>query len=91
MVKVKDILSDECREETFDGIMACVGHHSYPYTPTYPNMDLFHGKILHSHSYKTFTGFEEQNILIVGAGNSGSDIATEVSNVAKKVIFIEPN
>lgn len=87
LVKVKDISSNECREEIFDGIIACVGHHNYAYTPSYPNMDMFPGKIMHSHGYKTFTGMEDKTVLVIGAGNSGCDIATELSNVAKKVFL----
>lgn len=67
--------------------MACVGHHAYPFTPAYTNMDLFHGKITHSHGYKTFSGMEEKSVLIIGAGNSGGDIAVDISCVAKKVIL----
>lgn len=84
-MKIRDVSTNECREEIFDGVMACVGHHAYPFTPSYPNMDLFHGKVLHSHGYKTFTGMEDKTVLVVGAGNSGGDIAVDISGVAKKV------
>ncbi|XP_054708852.1 flavin-containing monooxygenase 5-like [Uloborus diversus] len=85
LVKIRDLHSDENREEAFDGVMACVGHHAYPMSPSYPNMDVYAGQIIHSHSYKTFTGFEDKTVLVIGAGNSGADIAAELSNVAKKV------
>ncbi|XP_035207130.1 flavin-containing monooxygenase 5-like isoform X1 [Stegodyphus dumicola] len=85
VVKIRDLHTNESREETFDGVMACIGHHAYPYTPSYSNMDLFSGRIMHSHTYKTFTGMEDKSVLVVGAGNSGADIAAEISNVAKKV------
>ncbi len=37
---------------------------------------------IHSSDYRNPTGLEGQNVLIVGFGNSGAEIATEVSKVA---------
>ncbi|GFQ67662.1 dimethylaniline monooxygenase 5, partial [Trichonephila clavata] len=85
LVKVRDIHSDETAEEIFDGVMVCIGHHGHPFIPTYPNLDLFDGKTLHSVEYKSSTGMESQRVLVIGAGNSGCDIATELSTVAQKV------
>ncbi|XP_055930613.1 flavin-containing monooxygenase 5-like [Argiope bruennichi] len=85
LVKVRNLRSDETREEIFDGVMVCTGHHGYPYTPSYPNLDLFTGQILHSSNYKSTSGMENLRVLVVGAGNSGCDIAAELANVAKKV------
>ncbi|KAF8790871.1 Dimethylaniline monooxygenase like protein [Argiope bruennichi] len=87
LVKVRNLRSDETREEIFDGVMVCTGHHGYPYTPSYPNLDLFTGQILHSSNYKSTSGMENLRVLVVGAGNSGCDIAAELANVAKKNMF----
>lgn len=44
---------------------------------------VFLGKIIHSHSYKKPSGFEDLNVVIVGIGNSGGDAAVELSTVTK--------
>ncbi|GIY63238.1 flavin-containing monooxygenase 5 [Caerostris extrusa] len=80
LVKVRNTRTDESREEIFDGLMVCNGHHGYHYTPTYPNLALYSGKNLHSSRYKSNLGMEGRRVLIIGAGNSGVDIAAELAN-----------
>ncbi|ETN69633.1 Flavin-binding monooxygenase-like protein [Necator americanus] len=73
--------------------MVCVGHHVYPYMPTIDGSDLFKGTFSHSHDYKAhdFTKFIDRNVLVVGLGNSGGDIACELARVAKQVtLFWDP-
>lgn len=45
----------------------------------------FKGTVLHSHSYKDSRGYEDKRVVVVGIGNSGGDIAVELSRVAEKV------
>jgi len=74
-------------EEHFEAgaVMVCNGHHSHPNMPTYSGLSQFQGRVMHSHSYKDFRGFEDKKILVVGIGNSGGDIAVELSRVSSKV------
>ena len=58
-------------EEVFDGVMVCSGHHWKKRFPTFPGMDVFKGRQMHSHSYKDFKGFEDLKVVVVGVGNSG--------------------
>lgn len=50
----------------FDGVMVCTGHLWQPRVPTYPGIDNFKGRILHSHSYKNPKGFEGKTVLVIG-------------------------
>ncbi len=36
------------------------------------------GEIIHSQSFKSATGFENRKAVVVGLGNSGSDVAVEL-------------
>nr|CRZ25150.1 BMA-FMO-4 [Brugia malayi] len=72
-------------KKLFDYVMICTGHHSLPQYPQIPGSEKFKGRILHSHKYRDYQGFEEKNIFIVGIGNSALDIAAELSGVAKTV------
>ena len=76
--------SDE-NVESFDAVMVCTGHHWQPSWPAFKGMELFDGPQIHSHSYKDFKGYEGKTVLIVGIGNSGGDIAVELSRHAKQV------
>ncbi|CAD5234566.1 unnamed protein product [Bursaphelenchus xylophilus] len=85
-VKYEIMETGEILEETFDGVMICTGHHSIPYfPPPFPGQENFRGEIIHSKSYRTCKRFEDKVVVIVGIGNSGGDIAVELSKVAKKV------
>ena len=70
------------REERFDVLFVCSGHHFDPAIPTYPGN--FTGEILHSHSYKRAETFAGKRVLVVGGGNSACDIAVDLSRVAAR-------
>lgn len=75
----------EIVEDIFDGVMVCTGHHGTVLMPTFPGQEKFRGKIMHTHSLKDGQAFADQNVIVVGVGNSGGDAAVEVSYVAKQV------
>lgn len=64
-------------EQVFDYLLVANGHHSDPLMPTYPGT--FNGEILHAHYYKKAAQFKGKKVLVVGGGNSGCDIAVEIS------------
>jgi dimethylaniline monooxygenase (N-oxide forming) len=65
--------------------MVCNGHLHQPIKPTFTGLDNFNGKVLHTHEYKDFRGFEKKRILVVGIGNSASDVACELSRHVEHV------
>ena len=69
--------------ETVDHLIVCSGHHREPLLPEYPGT--FSGAVLHSREYKRPEPFEGRRVLVVGGGNSGCDIAVDVSRVAASV------
>jgi len=56
---------------------------SEPNIPTFKGH--FDGEIIHSAQYKTAAVFEGKRVLVVGAGNSGCDIAVDAVHRAAKV------
>ncbi len=76
------VTTDKGETSDFDYIMVCNGHH---WNPRYPNYEgKFEGEMLHSHFYKKAEPFRGKRVLVIGAGNSGCDVAVEVSRVAEK-------
>ena len=71
--------------ETFDAVLVCTGHHADKNIPHFQGQESFTGKMIHSHDYKDQRGYEDQNIVVVGIGNSGVDIAVELGRVGKQV------
>ncbi|KAL6732905.1 hypothetical protein Aduo_003614 [Ancylostoma duodenale] len=74
------------QSDRFDAVLLCIGHHKIPHWPEkWPGQDEFKGRILHSHDYKEPTGFDDKRVVAVGIGNSGADVAVELSRVAEQV------
>ncbi|MBI3542391.1 MAG: NAD(P)/FAD-dependent oxidoreductase [Deltaproteobacteria bacterium] len=65
-------------ERTYRGVVVANGHHWDKRIPTYPGE--FTGKTLHSKDYKRPVDFAGSRVLVVGAGNSGCDIAVEAAS-----------
>ncbi|CAH3021974.1 unnamed protein product [Porites evermanni] len=81
--------SGEDKVEVYDAVMLCVGHHSEPSwpNPKFRGQDEFAGIKIHSHSYKDFKPFENKKVLVLGIGNSGGDIAVELSRHSSQVFL----
>ncbi|XP_059531708.1 flavin-containing monooxygenase 2 isoform X2 [Myotis daubentonii] len=73
----------------FDAIMVCSGHHILPRIPleSFPGIERFKGQYFHSRQYKNPDGFEGKQVLVIGIGNSASDIAVELSKKASQVFI----
>lgn len=68
-------------ERSYDALIVANGHHWKPRYPEYEGS--FNGEIIHSHHYRTPTDpvdTQGKRVLVVGMGNSGLDIASELSN-----------
>lgn len=55
-----------------------------------PGIEKFKGSYLHSREYKEPEKFRGKKVLVIGLGNSGCDIAVELSTVASQVWRPEP-
>ncbi|KAH0506678.1 Dimethylaniline monooxygenase [N-oxide-forming] 1 [Microtus ochrogaster] len=75
----------------FDAIMVCTGHFMSPRLPleSFPGIHKFKGQILHSQEYKIPDAFQDKRIVVVGLGNSGADIAVELSRIAAQKLMAE--
>ena len=70
--------------EAFDVLMVANGHHWNPKFPEYQGK--FEGKYMHSHDFKGVNeDWRGKNVLIIGAGNSGCDVAVKLARIAGKV------
>jgi len=49
-----------------------------------PATGSFHGEIMHSVAYKSVRQLEGKSVLVIGAGNSGCDIACDAAKMARK-------
>ncbi|NP_944592.1 dimethylaniline monooxygenase [N-oxide-forming] 5 [Danio rerio] len=74
-------------KQVFDAVMVCTGHHCHPHLPLkdFPGIDTFKGRFFHSRDYKNPEDWRGKRVVVIGIGNSGGDIAVELSRMAKQV------
>lgn len=60
-------------------VVIATGQHAVPAVPDWPGRDTYRGRLIHSSEYRTGRVFDGQRVLVVGAGNSGAEIAAEVA------------
>lgn len=77
-----DVTLDNGQARRYGGVIIANGHNWDPKYPDYPGV--FNGLTLHSADYKTTDVLRDKRVLVVGAGNSGCDIAVEAAQNAAK-------
>lgn len=82
------VTTDQGCVETYDALIVANGHHWDPRTPDYPGE--FDGTLIHSHAYNDPfdpVDMRGKRVVVVGMGNSGLDIASELSQkfIAEKL------
>ncbi len=87
--------------ETSDGdvlarsVVVATGEYGRPLLPVIPHSDAFAGTLIHSARYRTGRAYAGKRVLVVGLGNTGAEIATDLveqgaSRVAVSVRAIPP-
>jgi cation diffusion facilitator CzcD-associated flavoprotein CzcO len=71
------VLTSRGDEGVFDGVLVANGHLWDAYVPDIPGE--FTGQQLHSSEYNNVKDLEGGRVLVVGAGNSGCDLAVDVA------------
>jgi dimethylaniline monooxygenase (N-oxide forming) len=70
---------------TCRAVLVANGHHSHPRVPALPGA--FDGTVFHSSAYRNPTVFADRDVLVVGVGNSGMDIACDAAKLARRVLL----
>ncbi|MFC0316285.1 flavin-containing monooxygenase [Gordonia phosphorivorans] len=68
---------------TYRYVLLGPGHHSIPQIPEFAGD--FSGETMHAHEYHEQSVFEGKDVLVIGVGNSGMDIACEAIKTANSV------
>lgn len=83
MVTVRDLADDSVSANLYRAVIVTNGHHWAPNLPATEGP--FAGEILHAQQYRSPEAFIGKDVVVVGAGNTGVDIASELSWHAKSV------
>lgn len=74
-------------ERNYRGVIYAGGHEWTAFVPDVPGLDTFDGRVIHSRDYRALEEFRDKRVLVVGAGNSGVDIASDAAAVAEKAFL----
>ena len=70
-----EISQGSVRAET---VIVATGYNGAPFVPDWPGREAFAGELLHSSQYVNPAPFQGRDVLVVGAGNSGAEIAHDL-------------
>uniref|UniRef100_A0A5B7B4D4 Flavin-containing monooxygenase n=1 Tax=Davidia involucrata TaxID=16924 RepID=A0A5B7B4D4_DAVIN len=79
-VKVRNVSSDEIEEYLGRFLVVATGESSDAFIPEVEGLSTFMGEAIHSTQYKSGLKYSGKNVLVVGSGNSGMEIALDLSN-----------
>ena len=63
-----------------ESVVVATGYNGAPYVPDWPGRDGFSGELVHSSAYRNPAPYRGRHVLVVGAGNSGAEIAHDVAD-----------
>jgi putative flavoprotein involved in K+ transport len=61
-------------------VILATGNYNAPSIPSWPGLGRFGGGIVHSGNFTNAWPYRGRDVLVVGAGNSGADIAVQLAN-----------
>jgi putative flavoprotein involved in K+ transport len=59
-------------------VVVATGYNHTPYMPEYPGRDGFEGELLHASQYRNAEPYRGRDVLVVGSGNTGAEIAVDL-------------
>jgi indole-3-pyruvate monooxygenase len=72
-------VTTEAAEFESSSLVVATGNARVPFIPEWPGLEAFAGPVLHSSAYLNGTQFRGQRVLVVGFGNSGGEIAIDLT------------
>ncbi|MBA2807020.1 NAD(P)/FAD-dependent oxidoreductase [Streptomyces sp. KM273126] len=66
------------RELTGSAVVVATGYNHTPHLPDWPGRDDYSGELLHAGEYRNAAPFAGRDVLVVGVGNTGAEIAVDL-------------
>lgn len=65
-------------ELTTPYVVVATGFNNTPFVPDWPGREGFEGELIHSKSYRSAEAYRGRDVLVVGTGNTGAEIALDL-------------
>ena len=69
-------------------VVVATGQYREPVVPCWPERERFAGRLIHSSGYANGESFVRCRVLVVGAGNSGAEIATDLADTGAAFVAV---
>jgi putative flavoprotein involved in K+ transport len=69
-------------------IVVATGHAHTPFVPDWPGREAYSGELRHAREYRNPGPFAGLDVLVVGVGNSGAEIATDLGEGGARKVWI---
>lgn len=83
-VKARNLSTDEVEVYSGKFLVVATGETCDAFVPVVQGLSSFPGEVIHSTRYKNGEKYKDKSVLVVGAGNSGMEIAFDLSNYGAK-------
>ncbi|XP_031623997.1 senecionine N-oxygenase-like [Contarinia nasturtii] len=87
-VIVKDFVNDKFETIMCDAVFVCNGPHAKSHIPEIPGASEFKGRIMHSRDFRTPEKFHDENVLVIGSGDSALDIIQLLRKTASRITVV---
>ncbi|GHJ39850.1 NAD(P)/FAD-dependent oxidoreductase [Streptomyces sp. TS71-3] len=67
------------RELVASAVVVAAGYNHTPKLPRWPGLDAWQGTLLHARAYRNAAPFAGKDVLVVGVGNTGAEIAVDLA------------
>jgi putative flavoprotein involved in K+ transport len=71
-----------------DRVVVATGYNREPRMPAWPGMERFTGELVHSSRYRNPAPYVGKDVLVVGTGNSGAEIAVDLVEGGARAVAI---
>jgi cation diffusion facilitator CzcD-associated flavoprotein CzcO len=69
-------------------VVLCTGNYCTPMIPAWPGLKDFAGELVHSDEFTDALPYRDRDVLVVGAGNSGADIAVQLADIGAHRVWL---
>lgn len=69
-------------------VVVATGQYRVPFLPSWPARESFAGQLIHSSDYRTGRVWASKRALVIGVGNSGAEIATDLADAGASFVAI---
>jgi putative flavoprotein involved in K+ transport len=72
------LVESDCGTWRCRAVVIATGHYNVPVLPNWPGHETYSGSLVHSVDYRNGRGYVGKHVLVIGSGNSGTEIAADL-------------